>query len=137
MREYQEDKSIETIASKIIGEFHFPVEPMIKYLKLVSEKSTYLGKCSLATGKWKYLIDKEFVIEVWGKWWNDATSEQREALLYHELSHIGYTDKDDGDVVWRINSHDIEEFNKVAEKYGDWNGELRTFKTILGKKEGK
>jgi hypothetical protein len=136
MREYREDKKIDETAAKIISNFKFPVEPMIKYLKLISDKSTYLGKCSLATGKWKYLIDKEFVIEVWEKWWEGATDSQKEALLFHELSHIDYKDNDDGEVTWRIKDHDVEEFNEVAKRYGDWNGELTALKNnFLSRKE--
>lgn len=136
MREYQEDKKIDAVASKLIQEFKFPVEPMIKYLKLVSEKSNYLGKCSLATGKWKYLIDKEFVIEVWGKWWEQASDKQKEALLFHELSHIGFKDSDDGDVKWNIKDHDVEEFNEVVKRYGDWNGGITAFKNNLNSFKG-
>ena len=134
MKEYHEDINVERIADEVIKDFVFPEQPLIKYLKLAAEKCSYLGKCSLATGKWKYLIDKDFVVEVWGKWWDEATDVQKRALLYHELSHIGYKEKGDGEIVWKVKEHDVEEFQDVVKKYGPWLKSLEAFKENLNKK---
>ena len=108
-----------------------------KRIELVSEKSSYLGKCSKATGKWRYLVDKDFVIEVFSGFWEPATQNQKEALLLHELCHIISEENDEGEITWKIKKHDLEEFNFVVEKYKDWRPELSEFKKCLNGKEEK
>jgi len=131
MKEYIDDKQVEEVGSKVLKMFDYPEQPLVKFLKMISDKSNYLGKCSRATGKWKYLTDKDFVIEIWDKWWETANEHQKEALMYHEVSHIDFKEKDD-EITWRLKRHDIEEFNDVVKKYGTWNEELIVFKNNLG-----
>ena len=137
-KEYNENQEVEQIAKELIPQMGWEHLPDIKFLMLVTEKNQYLGKCSKATGKWRYLVDKDYVIEVWEDYWSTATSEQKRALLYHELKHIDYgEEKDDGELVWKIRRHDIEEFNDVVSKYKLWRPELQEFQRCLGGKDEK
>jgi len=130
MKEYTEDKNIEEIGNRLLKEFNFPEKPLVKFLKLIADNSSYLGKCSRATKKWKYLTDKDYIIEIWDKWWEKANETQKEALLFHELSHIGYQERNDN-IIWKINDHDINEFNEVVKRYGAWDDIIKKFKSIL------
>ena len=45
--------------------------------------------------------------------------KQMEILIYHELLHVGVEEKDDGNVIYFIVPHDLEEFTKVIDQYGE------------------
>jgi hypothetical protein len=74
------------------------------------------------------VLDREF-------WLNEATPIQREALLYHELSHVKQaTDKygalkfdKDGNPVWALVEHDISAFNDEVARYGAWHEGIASF----------
>lgn len=129
---YVESEEIEQIAKKLYQSMKWSEMPDIKFLELVADKCSYVGKCSKATGKWQYLIDKDYVIEVWSGFWEAATDKQKEALLYHELMHINCEEDDDsGEIKWKIRKHDIEEFEEVVATYGAWNNSLDKFSLAL------
>ena len=66
-----------------------------------------------------------FVISIYKLFWDNADETQRVALLDHELCHcITDVDADSGEIVCEIVGHDIEEFNAVIERHGDWKGEV-------------
>lgn len=56
--------------------------------------------------------------------WQVLPERQREALVLHELLHLGTHEKT-GDLV--IVPHDVEEFGFVAATYGAWEPGLRDF----------
>jgi hypothetical protein len=68
-------------------------------------------------------------------WWGSATPLQREALVHHELKHAKHaTDKegelkfdDDGNPMWAITGHSLEEFDDTVERYGAWRGDIAIF----------
>ena len=127
-REYVENNEVEQIAEELIPHMEWRDTPEIKFLMLVADKSIYAGKCSKATGKWKYLTDKDFIIEVWDGFWKTADTKAKEALVYHELKHIDFLeDEETGEIVWKLRRHDVEEFHDVVEKYGYWNEALKEF----------
>jgi hypothetical protein len=131
--EYIVNPEVEEIANKVlpvVQKAWFDV-PRIVYLVKVADKSRYLGKCSRATGKWAYLVNKDFVVEVFDGFWQEATQTQKEALLYHELLHITCEEDDEGEVKWGLKDHDTEEFVDVIKKYGAWNPVLEQIKTIM------
>ena len=124
---YFESEEIEAIAEKLIPSMAWEDAPEIKFLILDSPRSSYFGKCSKATGKWKHLTGMDYVVEVWDGFWKTATQIQKQALLYHELSHIDYKeDKDTGEITWKIKRHDVEEFFDVVKNYGIWDSKLKT-----------
>jgi hypothetical protein len=130
--QYYEDKELTEFGERMLAGMQFIEKPKIKFLMLTADKCKYLGKCSRATGKWKYLSHIDYVIEVWETFWSSTTdSNIREALVYHELRHIHCTEKEDGELVWSLNDHDIEEFIDVVNKYGAWRRELQILKDTL------
>ncbi len=131
MVEYMELPEVEELAKGIISKLHWADIPEIKYLVLCKENSYYLGKCSKATGKWRYLSNVDYVIEVFEQFWNTATQNAKEALLRHELEHIEPKEDDEGNIKWGLKKHDVEEFLCVAKEYGSWNQTLVEFRNIF------
>lgn len=68
----------------------------------------------------------DFLLILDAAWWRAASPHQREALVFHELRHADHArDKegspkfdDDGNPVWGIAPHDLEEFSSVVARYG-------------------
>lgn len=77
----------------------------------------------------------DFLIVLDLGYWMDATPEQREILVFHELAHcvqkedaFGAPKFDkDGHPVWGLKGHDVEEFTSVVARYGAWNEDIRRF----------
>ena len=144
---YQEAGEPQDIASKLIEElkeFEHLKAAKVYYLfarKLGRRngKSVY-GKASLANPKINYLTGGcDFLIEIDHDLYHDLNEMQREALVYHELSHCGRKEmkkkkKKDGTEIptldspptgddtpefkWCIIPHDLEEFGAVVRRYG-------------------
>lgn len=77
----------------------------------------------------------DFLIVLDYEWWGEATALQREILCHHELLHASQA-KDlfgapkfdrDGNPVWALRGHDIEEFNDVVRRYGVHSEEVEAF----------
>lgn len=81
----------------------------------------------------------DFLLILDREWWTEASEREREALIFHELCHcmIGLDRDgekrfdDEGNPVWAIKAHDVEEFNSVARRYGAWQGDIRDFMEAL------
>jgi predicted metallopeptidase len=55
------------------------------------------------------------VVMVFRRWfWERFSPEQREAVVFHELSHVGITDG----LTVELRHHDLEEFNAVVRHFG-------------------
>jgi hypothetical protein len=96
-----------------------------------------MGECGRATGRWKYLTDMDYIVEIWKQAWDALSETQKEALVYHELRHVKKTIKEtDDDVVirWGLRKHTHELFVDEISHFGTWNRgllELQSmFKTI-------
>ena len=119
---YSELKEIEELAEKVLEEnqedlqdcYGQPVR--IKYLVKDSKKSQFLGKCCKTSGPWKFLTDFDFVIIIWGQWWNSAHENEKKALLFHELKHIKMDEKEDEEgnieICWKLKKHFAEVFSE-------------------------
>jgi hypothetical protein len=74
------------------------------------------GQCEKIADKYKWGIPADFTITVFEPNIEGFTPEQVEALIFHELLHVGVED----DRLF-IRPHDIEDFSAVLKKYGvDW-----------------
>lgn len=85
-------------------------------------------------------FDPDFIIRINQVFWRAANSREREALVYHELCHIVQRTDSDGDLMFdddtgapklALVTHDIEEFNAVAERYGAWMPDVVAFRQAL------
>jgi hypothetical protein len=68
-----------------------------------------------------------FWIEVAEPCWEEATENQRLAVLDHELLHCVIEDTDDGDHKMAIHTHDIEEFEAIISRHGIYREDYWSF----------
>lgn len=80
-----------------------------------------IAKCVKAPALWNVLAAYDFAIWVKDCYWNLLSPRDREAVLAHELQHIGATDAEKP----KILPHTIEEFSQVVAWYGPWSGGLK------------
>jgi hypothetical protein len=66
------------------------------------------------------LVDYEILIWIDQNFWEASSTKVREALILHELYHIGLSTSGG----WAIKKHDFGDFAEVVERYGYWNAEL-------------
>jgi len=77
----------------------------------------------------------DFLITLDDVWWEAATEQQREILIFHELCHcIQKTDKEgeprfteEGRPVFGLLGHDVEEFSATVRRYGAYSPEIQEF----------
>jgi len=132
--EYQDAPEVQEIATNLISSLEMvdARDARIKYLFKVSEKpQKFAGRCHKADKKWHHLTGIDFVIEVWDEWWRRATPESREALVYHELLHIGKGETRTGKVKWFIVDHPVESFFEEVKRYGPWSPQLQEIASLL------
>ena len=131
--EYADAPDVQEIAIKLISERNMvdAQQARVKYLFKISDKSKFAGRCSKADKKWKHLTGIDFVIEVWHDWWLGATDFTREALVYHELLHIGRQETKTGNIKWVTVEHPVEAFYEETKHYGAWSPQLQELQHIL------
>lgn len=80
-------------------------------------------------------VGVDYLIIIDDDFWRDASDREREALIWHELSHIKQ-DVDafgspkfnqEGKAVMRLVEHDVAAFHSEVERYGAWSPDLATF----------
>lgn len=77
----------------------------------------------------------DFLIILDHDYWEGASGEMREILVFHELSHcIHKADRDgdprydeDGRPVWGLVAHDVEEFTATVARYGAYSQDIKDF----------
>lgn len=87
-------------------------------------KACAWGKARLMPRWVQPLAPYDACITIMSKVWNFLRDRQREALLLHELMHLGQN-PDSG--MLEVVPHDIEEFGYVAAQYGAWRSSLEAF----------
>lgn len=85
-----------------------------------------IAKCRRGTGSLGFLAECEFVIEV-NEWYWVNFPQHREAVVLHELLHVGVTDKGRP----TLHKHDVEEFIGVVLQHGPWEHTRRRFAEAL------
>lgn len=87
-----------------------------------------VGKCVKAAGPVGFLADIDFVIWV-NDWYWANFPQHHEAIVLHELLHVGVTDKGRP----ALYKHDVEEFIGVVAQYGAWEGNRKRFAEALAR----
>lgn len=116
------------IAAKVIEE-HKDIswmkyaEVSIGYMSSNKKKhsggKTVFADCRKVQDRDKRFIPFDFIITVYDQNVTGFNDKQMEILIYHELLHVGVEEKDDGNVKYFIVPHDLEEFTKVIDQYGE------------------
>lgn len=137
---------------------HFKDEDIaVEFLLRVAPKRKagrfVLGFCTLPTvqGELKSLFEQllaqwfgrmpQFLIILDKDFWMEADDVTRLALLEHEMCHVKQETNDmgdpkfdrDGNPVFGIVAHDLEEFNYIVHKYGAWKSDIAAFLEAAGK----
>ena len=79
--------------------------------------------CSFVTflAKYKWGIFADFTITLFVKNNVGMSEEQIRTLLFHELLHIGIEPGPDGDEIYSVRNHDLEDFKVIIDRFGtDW-----------------
>lgn len=97
-----------------------PIKFLLRLKPQKSKGRIILGKAKACSETEELLHHYRFVITIDEGYWM-SSPEKREALLFHELMHCGFTAKGKP-TTW---AHDIEEFFAVFKRFGDWKGEGR------------
>jgi predicted metallopeptidase len=111
----------------------------IAYLERLGQPSGegegLIAACQKASPVWRDVAHVDVVIWVWSEWWARFSPRQREAVVMHELCHVGRNES--GGV--KLRKHDVEEFNFVVAHYGVWDdfGQLGDFMRSLVAGEGR
>lgn len=103
-----------------------------------------LGMCVKASDLQRELVNWDFVILLNKDVWDDKefTEDKKKALIDHEMCHVGDRVDKNGEPVtdakgrkmWRIVTHDIEEFHAVVRRHGTYKKDLERFAESLLRK---
>lgn len=140
--EFLDARDLHTIGTRLIGEkeeFAHLAQTTIIYLwKQAGGKShgkETLGKVQVASGLVHFFSESHFVVWLaadhltkYGEGKGMLPAKFAEALIYHELCHLGW-DPEKGEVVMR--GHDWEGFHKELEVYGAWRSDLAELKQTM------
>lgn len=91
-----------------------------------------MGKCVKPSGLAGYYAGADFVIWLAADhaWAYELKDEQIEALLFHELLHIGKEATDNGPVYY-VRPHDFEGFKAEIHEYGFWLPEIKEIANVF------
>jgi len=122
---YWDAIEVREIAQKFLAEdgtFSFPTNTPILYLFV--DKMKNWGLCSRCSGRVKAASAYEFIITINHEVWSAMDERSREALVFHELLHVGFN-METGK--YCIVPHDVEEFGRVVLRYGLWRDDVKLF----------
>lgn len=131
------DKSVYAMARKLISLHshelgHLISHPVLFIFNKKPKKNkgkTVLGYAQLCDELFNMYTGYEYKIYLDFDYWTNFP-EKREALLTHEMLHCGYDYEKEKPF---LRSHDLEEFNTVAQSYGYWRQEVKEFDESLEK----
>ena len=110
-------------------------EPELAYIKNSHVQIAYLesdstkkdrdtlvhAECEKIAAKNRWAINYDFTITLFVNNNIGMTEEQIRIMLFHELLHIGVEPGPDGDEIYTIRNHDLEDFKVIINRYGtDW-----------------
>lgn len=79
------------------------------------------GQCEKVADKNKWAIPADFLIVVYEPNCSGMDEEHLTRLIFHELLHVGIGEDRDGNEVYSIVPHDIEDFRACVGRWGvDW-----------------
>lgn len=149
MPSYTLDASLQEVASKVIQVDRRHLQIMkIAYMfrpeAPVSDGKATAGMCIRLDDRNYTIHGYDFVIEIAKDIWEEADEKFRLALMDHELGHIGIRygedgqpemDEKSGRIKTYCKKHDIEEFEDVLERHGDYHPALRSFLRAFAKRK--
>lgn len=117
------DDGVYNVMVELINEYHSSLlNCKIKCL-FYDKPRKRSGKTILATAeavsaKYSYLTGLNFIISVYDEAWEVMVDQEKRALLDHELNHCFIGEDKDGEPVYKIIPHDVEDFRVIIDRYG-------------------
>lgn len=128
-RDFIDAPDLADIASDLVIDHDLPHVNnwRIRYLWKAKSSAYDAGKCQMLSGLARYYAGAEFVIWLSAEFCaaNQYTRRQVEALLFHELNHVGTKITQAGDMKPEARRHDAEVFRAELEEYGLWRDDLQ------------
>lgn len=125
------NKNYEAIAEQLIQQ-----EPELKYIKDSRVKITYLesdqckkngndryvlGECEKVAAKNRWAITSDFTITLFKNNLIGLSEDQIKIVLFHELLHVCIELGADGEEIYSVEKHDLEDFKIIVDRFGtDW-----------------
>lgn len=128
MADFELAPDVEIVAQKVIAEHHKSLaELKIAYLfregNWSSQNRETWAKIFKVSDRDKLLNNYDYILVVNVEVWWRIDAPIREALIDHELSHIGMDDNG----AWKMFGHDLEDFVAVVRRRGPWTEEARLY----------
>lgn len=132
---YAYSDTLGSLAGQLIPNYHPElVTARIAYLfldKAVKSGSQLIGgKAYKVSGKWEFMTNLDFVIEVSLPYWREASEEKRTAIMDHLLEYCSAEEQEDGSMKWLVRKPDLVEFSTVVGRNGAWNDAVENFVTL-------
>lgn len=81
-----------------------------------------LGECEKVAAKNKWAINYDFTITLFKNNMVGLSADQISIVMFHELLHVGIEPGPDGDEIYSVRKHDLEDFKLIIDKFGtDWS----------------
>jgi len=80
-----------------------------------------LGECEKVAAKNKWAINYDFTITLFKNNLVGLSADQIRIVMFHELLHVGIEPGSDGDEIYSVRKHDLEDFKIIIDRFGtDW-----------------
>lgn len=100
----------------------------INDVKADADGHLMLGKCWKIGPREAALHEHDFAIGFNREVWNQVDAQMREAIVDHELAHVGIKVREEtGESSWYVVKHDLEEFTSVVKRRGLYREGVRAF----------
>lgn len=132
-------EAVEEIANKLIPKHHHHLgSARFKFIcrnrAAMRAGKPVPGNVYKMSGKFEYLVEADFVLEVALEVWNELEPHQRIALVDHLLARCrGEEIEETGDMKWKIVPPEVQEFPEIAERHGQWHEGLVEIEKCLRK----
>ena len=131
--QYFKADAVKELAEKIIRarfaaikENDIPIKYLFRSEAQTSQDKIVAGRCIKQSDLQHSIHGFRYVIWIAADIWEELDDTQREALVYHELSHIRIEfDDEKQKVKYSTRKHEVEFFIDELETYGAWHDGLR------------
>ena len=128
---------VEAVAERLIADHsmlrrldQFSIAYMLEHAELPTGGKYCDWARARLVPKWaRAIVSADAAVTVNALVWSVLTDQHREALVLHELLHLGQNEKSGA---LEVVPHDVEEFGYVVRTYGQWRPSLVDFAEQLG-----
>ena len=127
---------VQEVAKRLIPNYHPELATArIQYLFVAKTPKKggreVMGKASKVSGRWEYLTDLDFILEVPRPLWRTLDDAKRRALVDSLLERCTAQENDQtGALKWVMREPDTSEFSTILQRHGAWNETLTGFVTV-------